>query len=712
MVDILQELNFSRQRRLPMIHAAELAECGLASIAMVAAYWGHDVDLNGLRQRFQVSLTGATLRSIMGLADQLDFTTRAIRVELEALHKVKVPAILHWDFNHFVVLKCVEKGRVTIHDPAAGARTLPLGEVSKHFTGVVLELAPAATFAPVKATAPTRLSDLWSRMSGFWSAFAQVLVLSVTLQVLVFAAPFQLQLVVDEAIYRGDYDLLVVLALAFGALALIQALVDFLRGWVMQSFGFLLTFQMVGNLVRHLLRLPASYFERRHVGDILSRIEAAGPIQEALTRGLVGAIIDGAMALVAVIILFFYSPVLAGIVVASVALNILVALALFPALRQRTEERIAASAKEQTHLMESIRAAATIKLSGREAEREGAWRNLFAGVTNAAFSVGKYQLSLTFAQSAINGAQTVLIIFLAARTILAGEGFSVGMLFAFLAFRATFTDRIVGLINQGVQFRLLGLYLERLGDIVQTPPETQGGAILPCAAAGALGVSDVSFRYGAADRLILQNVNLSIAPGDYVAIVGPSGGGKSTLLKLLLGLYAPTEGRIELDGHEATPERWREWRKRVGVVAQDDRLLSGTIADNISFFDPDLDMARIQASARAARVHDDIMALPMQYLSLIGDMGSILSGGQRQRVLLARALYRNPKVLILDEGTANLDEANEEEIADLVSRLAITRIIVAHRPSLVRRATRVYVLEGGVLRQRAANQAPKIVAGE
>lgn len=712
MSDVLQELNLTRQRRLPVILAAELAECGLASVAMVAAYWGHEIDLNGLRQRFQVSLTGASLRSIMGLADQLGFTTRAIRVELEALHKVKAPAILHWDFNHFVVLKRVHKGRVTIHDPAAGARTLSFGEASKHFTGVVLELAPAASFTPVKATAPTRLSDLWSNMSGFWSAFFQVLVLSVALQVVVFAAPFQLQLVIDEAIYRNDHDLLVVLALAFGALALIQALIDFLRGWVMQTFGFLLSFQMVGNLVRHLMRLPASFFERRHVGDILSRIEAAGPIQDALTRGLAAAIIDGAMALVAMIILFFYSPLLAGIVVASVVLNLVLAFAVFPALRQRTEERIAASAKEQTHLMESIRAATTIKLSGREVEREGAWRNLFAGVTNAAFSVGKYQLGLGFAQSAINGVQTVLVIFLAARAILAGDGFSVGMLFAFLSFRATFTDRVLALINQGIQFRLLGLYLERLGDIVQSEPEAASATTLPGAVNGALRVSGVSFRYGAADRMVLRGIDLDIAPGEYVAIVGSSGGGKSTLLKLLLGLYPPTEGRIELDGHEATPERWREWRKRVGVVAQDDRLLSGTIADNISFFDPDLDMARIQASARAARVHDDIMALPMQYLSLIGDMGSILSGGQRQRVLLARALYRNPKVLVLDEGTANLDEANEEQIADLVSRLAITRIIVAHRPSLVRRADRVFVLEDGVLRPRAMGQAPKIVAGE
>jgi ATP-binding cassette, subfamily B, bacterial CvaB/MchF/RaxB len=242
------------------------------------------------------------------------------------------------------------------------------------------------------------------------------------------------------------------------------------------------------------------------------------------------------------------------------------------------------------------------------------------------------------------------------------------MLMAFLSFRQTFNERAIGFINQLVQFRLMGLYLDRLADIVTAVPESDAATPRAMQVKGGIAVRNLAFRYGAADPCVLENINLDIKPGEFVAITGPSGGGKTTLLKLLLGLHPATSGTIELDGHRANSELWRAWRTQIGVVAQDDRLLSGTIADNIAFFDPDLDMAKVQSAAMAARVRDDIMRSPMQYLGLVGDMGSTLSGGQRQRVLLARALYRQPSMLFLDEGTANLDEATEEAIADLIAK--------------------------------------------
>lgn len=693
------ELNFARRKRLPVMLAAEAAECGLACVAMIGRYHGHDIDLNGLRQRFSLSLAGASLRSLMGLADQMSFSPRALKVELSALAKVNLPAILHWDLNHFVVLKSVSGRRAVIHDPAAGAKTMSLDELSKHFTGVVLELSPAATFSQVTARAPMKLSSLWSKMIGFWPAFFQILGLSIALQVVTFAFPFQIQLVIDEAVFRADGELLTVLAIGFGALVVVQGLVELLRAWALQVFGQLMTFQMIGNLVRHLLRLPTDFFEKRHVGDILSRFGSATTIQDVLTRGVVAAVIDGVMALVAGAILFVYSAPLAAVVFGAVALNLITASAVFPAMRRRQEEQIFESAKEQSFLMETIRAAVTIKVMGREAEREGGWRNLYAGVVNATISVGKFQISLNFVQTLITGLQTVLVIYLGARTILAGDGFSVGMLFAFLSFRQTFTDRTNTLINQAIQFRFLGLHLERLGDIVTAAPETDTGA--PAApqlqVQGGIRLEKVAFRYGASDPLVLQDIDLEIAPGEFIAVTGPSGGGKTTLLKLMLGLRPPNAGGIELDGRTATPDLWRVWRERVGVVAQDDRLLSGSIADNIAFFDPDLDMARVHAAAVDARVHEEIMRTPMQYLSLVGDMGSTLSGGQKQRVLLARALYRQPSVLFLDEGTANLDVATEEAIAELIAGLPITRVVVAHRPALIRRADRVAVVQAGRL---------------
>ena len=461
---------------------------------------------------------------------------------------------------------------------------------------------------------------------------------------------------------------------------------------------------MIGNLVRHLMRLRSDWFEKRHVGDILSRISSATAIQDVLTRGVIAALIDGLMAVVAVVILLLYSPTLAAVVVAAVTLNLAIAFAVFPALKARTEEQILTSAREQSHMMETVRAATTIKIMGREAERESTWRNLYAGVINASVSVGKFQISLAFTQGVVTGLQTVLVIYLGARIIVDGGGFSVGMLFAFLSFRQTFTDRATALINQAIQFKFLRLHLDRLADIVTAEADAAHEVPAALDVQGRLNLKDVAFRYGEADRLILEGLNLTVESGEFVAITGASGGGKTTLLKLMLGLREPTGGRIDLDGQPATGALWRAWRAQVGVVSQDDRLLSGTIADNIAFFDPDLDMQRVQQAAWAAQVHEDILRMPMQYLSLVGDMGSTLSGGQRQRVLLARALYRQPRILILDEGTANLDVETEEVIGDLIAALPITRIVVAHRPALLKRADRVLTVQDG--RLVAADMSP------
>ncbi|MGD9669788.1 MAG: peptidase domain-containing ABC transporter [Hyphomicrobiaceae bacterium] len=697
-------------RKLPVVVASEAAECGLACMAMIARYHGHDIDLNGLRQRYALSLAGASLKSLMGIADQLGFSTRALKVEMSALGRIELPAIAHWDLNHFVVLKSVGPRSITIHDPGAGVRTFTIEEFSKHFTGVILELARSEGFEPITDhRTQMKLSMLWSRITGWWSAVIGVLVLSLALQIAAFVAPLQMQLVVDQAIAEADKDLLLVIALGFGALVVIQSAIEALRGWALRIFGHLLSFQVTGNLVRHLLRLPSDYFEKRHVGDIISRLASVKPIQQAITQGVISTVIDGLMACVAAAILFFYSTTLGFIVVAAVVVNLALALMIVPRMKQRMEEEILAEAKEQSHLMETVRAATTLKLLGREAVREGSWRNLHAETTNASIGVGKLQIAIGFGQSVVTGLQTVIVIYIAGRQILSGQGFSVGMLFAFLSYRQTFTDRAMALVNQMMQFRFLRLHLDRLSDIVLTPAESTSQGMALVKTEGHMRLKNVSFRYGATDPLVLEDIDLEIEPGDYIAIQGPSGGGKTTLLKLLLGLNQPSDGSIELDGHRATSERWRAWRNDIGVVAQDDRLLSGTLADNIAGFDPDLDMERVIAAAIAAQVNADIMRTPMQYLTLVGDMGSTLSGGQRQRVLLARALYRSPKILILDEGTANLDEQNEALIADLIDEMQITRIVVAHRPALLRRAKRVFTVSNRKLIPFERNDAAELL---
>jgi ATP-binding cassette subfamily B protein RaxB len=608
-----------------------------------------------------------------------------------------LPAIVHWNFDHFVVVTKVSVKKITVHDPAKGKVDYSYREFSNHFTGVVLEMTPAANFEEVDARSPVRLSSLWTKLTGLGQSVAIVLALTLCLQIVAFSLPFQLQLVVDEAIGNSDRNFLLVIALAFGCLTLLNALIQAMRDWTLQLLGNQLVFQLVGNLVRHLLRLPADFFEKRHIGDILSRITSIKIVQDTLTQGMLAALIDGAMAVIAGIILFVYSPVLASIVLASVLMVLIVTAISYPLIYAKTQEQIVSSAVEQSHLIETIRSATTIKLMGREVERESAWRNLFGRTYNAAVSVGRLEINFTFLRNAILGIQTILVLYLGARGTISGDGFSIGMLVSFLAFRQMFSDRASSLLTSCLEFKMLGLHLGRLSDITVQKREFDSGNPAKVNPEGAIQFENVGFRYSPGDPWIFQGLSINVRPGEFIAITGPSGGGKSTLVKLLLGLQTPTEGSIRIDGQSATAEIWRAWREHVGVVSQDDRLLSGTLADNISFFDPDLKMDAIIAAAQAAQIHAEIEHMPMAYRTLVGDMGSRLSGGQKQRVLLARALYRNPKVLVLDEGTANLDVETEEVIARLLSEMPITRVIVAHRPALIDRAEEVYLLDDGKL---------------
>ncbi len=683
---------------------AEAAECGLACLTMIAARHGHRVNLPGLRQLHPISIKGATLDQLMTVASELGLAPRALRLELDELPQLQLPAILHWDLNHFVVLEEVRRGRVTVVDPAAGRRRLSVEEAGEHFTGVALELSPSPGFRRLEARTRTRLGDLWSGMANYGGAAFQILALSVLLQLTALLMPFFLQLTIDEAIGRGNADLLTLLLVGFAIVYALNGITAALREWVVLTLGQSLSFQLAGNVVRHMVRLPLGYFERRHVGDLMSRIGSIQPIKTLLTQGVINALVDAALAVTTLLVMAMISPLLTLVVVATTLAYLAWSLLLYPGLRRRTEEEIVARARQESYLMETMRAMRAIKLHAHEAMRENGWRNQYADVVSASYRAQIYGIRLDFGERLLFGAQFLLLVYLGAAAVLAQQ-LTVGLLLAFIAYRTSFTQSAVGLVEQLQGWRLIGVHLDRLSDIVTEPPEPliarPRDRLQP---PPSIRLEFLGFAYAPGEPAVLDDISFEIPRRSLVAITGPSGSGKTTLMRVMLGLIPASSGRIFIDGTPLTPAMNGAWRGRVGAVMQDDLLLTGTLADNIAFFDPRLDQERVETAAQLARIHEEIVRMPMGYQSLVGDMGAALSAGQRQRILLARALYRYPDVLFLDEGTANLDAENEEAIADMIAALPLTRIVVAHRPALIERAQYVFHLDRG--RIEAVRQAP------
>ncbi len=683
-------------RSLPVILQTEATECGLACLGMVAGYHGRRTDLAQLRRQFSISQHGATLGQLIGIAGALGLACRPLRLDLEDLDQLRTPCILHWNLNHFVVLKKATRRGLVIHDPASGLRRVSLDETSRSFTGVALELWPSAEFRPSAPPPAIRFRDLIGRVDGLLGAGAQVLALAVALEIFALVSPFYLQWVIDHVLVSADRDLLTTLALGFGLLLIIQEIFGALRSWILLHIGTNLSLQWRTNVFAHLVRLPVSYFERRHLGDIVSRFGAVDEIQSKLTASFFSALIDGLMSAVTLAMMFIYSPPLAWLAVGAMVAYGLIRAMWFRPLRLATEQEIVHHASQQSHFLETVRGIKAVKLFQRQNERRSSWLGLVAEQVNAGVRTQRLSIAFQTTNGLLFGLVGIAILWMGARLALDGA-MTVGVLMAFKAYKDQFDNRVAGLVEKYFELRMLRLQGERLADIVLTKPESapalaQTTDTVPVPE---IRLQGVRFRYAETDPWVVDGIDLTIPPGQSIAFVGPSGCGKTTLINLILGVFPPAEGDVMIGDSSLRRNGGEAMRSVVGTVMQDDTLFAGSIADNICFFDPAPDRARIEECARMAQVHDEIAALPMGYNTLVGDMGTVLSGGQKQRLFLARALYKRPRILILDEATSHLDVEKEQAVNQAIQSLNLTRILIAHRPETILSAERVVALHGG-----------------
>ena len=752
-----ERLSLGFGRRLPMVPQTEAAECGLACLAMVSSYHGQHLELSELRRRLSVSLKGVNLAHLVAMAERIGFAARPLRLEIDELRQLALPCILHWDLNHFVVLTRVGRDGIVIHDPAIGVRRLRMKQVSRHFTGVALELSPIGGIESAAPAARVRMRSVIGRLTGIRRSLGQLLVLALAIEIFAILAPLFMQWVVDHALVHGDLDLLLVLALGFGLLLVLRTAVTAMRGWMTLALGAMMKIQSRANLFSHLVRLPTAYFESRHMGDIMSRFGSQEVILQALTTDLIEAVMDGLLSILTLAIMIVFAPMLTLVVCSGTLLYGLMRWIFYTPLRQASAEAIVWAARRDSHLLETMRGIRTLKLFNGHNLRRAYWLNLLVETINRQLATQKLRLAFQIGNMLLIGLLTILVVWLGARRVVANE-MSVGMLLAFLAYKDQFLSRTTVLIDRAVDLGMLRLHAERLADIALTRPESEvggqrsGSDVAGTASSGAapagmapfasvragtagsgaawssaawsssrgggsagsgarpmavsVGVRGLCYRYSEVDPWVIDDLSFDVEAGETVAIVGGSGCGKTTLLKIMAGLLEANEGEVVVDGRPLSRIGVEAWRDRIGVVMQDDQLFAGSIADNVTFFSERPDLRRLEACLSVAALSDEIAAMPMGHHTLIGDMGTALSGGQKQRLLIARALYRRPSVLLLDEATSHLDIDNERRVSAAIRAMRCTRIIIAHRPETIRSADRVIDLE----KARDARWAPAVPA--
>ncbi|QBX85830.1 peptidase domain-containing ABC transporter [Enterobacter roggenkampii] len=690
---LIEQLDLPLRPRVPLVHQTESSECGLACLAMICSHYGKQSNLIALRQQFNLSARGTTLSGMTQIAEQLGLATRCLSLDLNELSALKTPCILHWDFNHFVVLVSVKQNRAILHDPDRGRRKVGMEEMSKYFTGIALEVWPGSTFAAQPTSHQFSLRSLAAKVHGLKGMLGKIFFYSLIIETINLLIPIGTQLALDHAIPAADMGLLTVICIGLFLFTLLRVALSSLRSWSSLIMTTLINVQWQSGLFTHLVRLPLSYFERRKLGDIQSRFGSLNTLRETFTSSIIGALIDGTMMMGVIVMMILYGGWLTGVVIGFTALYVLTRLLTYSTYRELSEETLIRDARTRSYFMETLYGIATVKMQGLSERRGTHWLNLEIDTINTEIKITKMDLLFGGVNAFIIACEQITMLWLGSKLIIE-NAMTIGMFIAFGVFREQFADRIWSLTNFLMKLRMMHLHNERVSDIALNVREMKkpDREIINTMQPVTLETHALSYRYDEHSADVFRNLSFKVSAGESVAITGPSGAGKTTLMRVLCGLFEPLSGSVTIDGYDIQQLGLNNYRKIIGCVMQDDKLFSGSIRENICGFDDKGDKEWMEACARASYIHDVIIKMPMGYETLIGELGEGLSGGQKQRLFIARALYRKPGILFMDEATSALDEESESYVNAAIKKLNITRIIIAHRKSTIASAERVIQL--------------------
>lgn len=694
-------------KKYPIYYQQSITDCGAACLVMVSRYYGKQFSLNRLRDMTNVGREGASLGSLARAAEGIGFTTKPRQATLDKLAEQTLPAIAHWEGNHYLVVYEITPKKVIIGDPAQGQRVLSYKEFQAGWTGYVLLLEPTLK---LDKTANDK-SSLWrffTLLKPHWWILTEIFIASLFIQLFGLITPVFTQLLLDRVVVQRSTSTLVAIGSGLLIFGLFKVIMSGLRQYLLEHTANRLDVALIVGFIRHTLRLPLSFFESRYVGDIIARVQENSKIQRFLTGETLSIILDLLTVFIYIAVMFWYSAKLSLLVLMTLPPLVLLTLLATPILKNISRQMFKAGAAESSYLIQALTGIRTIKSMAVEHTVRWEWEKLLNKLVKKRFDSQIIGNKLQILSGVLQTFSTTALLWYGAWLVIQNE-MTIGQLVAFNMLVGNVISpfqRLSGLWNE---FQEVTIAVERINDIFDTDPEqdleSQSRQNLP-SIQGHIRFEQVTFRYHLENKFnVLENINFEIKPGQTVALVGYSGSGKSTIAKLILGLYSPTKGKILIDGYDLQEIALQSLRQHIGVVDQDTFLFGSTIEENIALGRPEATHTEIIEAATKAGAHSFIKKLPQGYDTNIGESGGLLSGGQRQRIAIARALLGNPPVLIFDEATSHLDAESEAVIQANLEKIREyhTTIIIAHRLSTIRHANLILVLNEGILAEQGTH---------